>query len=78
MADEFLRLLKMLDAESLSTETKPIGNAHGFSGRHWSLWKTRYYTKVVASGLEFLDTRPGGEARVREEEDAEQAGAFEP
>jgi hypothetical protein len=26
---------------------------------------------VVASGLEFLDTRPVGEARVREEAEAE-------
>jgi hypothetical protein len=33
---------------------------------------------VVASGLEFLDTKPVGEARVREEEDAEQVGVYEP
>ena len=38
----------------------------------------RYFTKVVASSLEFLDTKPAEEPRVREEEDVEQAGLYEP
>ena len=36
------------------------------------------FTKVVASALEFLDTKPVGEPMARVEEDAEQAGAYEP
>jgi single-strand DNA-binding protein len=40
--------------------------------------ESRYFTKVVASALEFLDTRPTSEARVREEEDTERAGIYEP
>jgi hypothetical protein len=76
MADEFLQLLKMLDAESLSTETKPIGNAHGFSGRHWSLWKTKYYTKVVAQSLQFLPDNTTGDT-VTEKGKVIDEGEFE-
>ena len=35
----------------------------------------RYFTKVVASALEFLDTRPAGETMTAVEEEA---GAYEP
>ena len=38
--------------------------------------ESRYFTKVVASGLEFLDPKPAGETRVTEDEEAEQADAY--
>jgi len=37
--------------------------------------ESRYFTKVVASALEFLDTRPAGETMTAVEEEA---GAYEP
>ena len=37
--------------------------------------ESRYFTKVVASALEFLDTRPAGETMTAVEEEV---GAYEP
>ena len=52
---------------------------HDKSGRLVQVFgETVTITKVVASALEFLDTKPVGEPMARVEEDAEQAGAYEP